>query len=201
MTKFFDMVYLFFMTFCKLCFIGMVAITSYVVFGRYVLRSSPTWGEPVVLMCMVYMSLISAALAIRKDTHIRMTIVDFILPEKVVTVMKGAAQVSIFAFSIFMMIYGWRFSMLAGRNLMTGVGIRSMWLYLSVPMAGAAMCLMEIERLLKFIQRHRNRDLEAKSPENDAEAVALNGDAAELSSDAIESNSDAIDLKGKEETA
>ncbi|MEN1760055.1 TRAP transporter small permease [Anoxynatronum sibiricum] len=158
MTKFFDMIYLFFMTFCKLCFIGMVAITSYVVFGRYVLRSSPTWGEPVVLMCMVYMSLISAALAIRKDTHIRMTIIDFLLPEKVVNVMKAAAQICIFAFSIFMIVYGWRFSMLAGRNLMTGVGIRSMWLYLSVPMAGAAMCLMEIERLLNFIQRHRNKD-------------------------------------------
>lgn len=153
MTKFFDVIYHIFMSFCKLCFVGMVGITAYVVFGRYILKNSPVWGEPVVLMCMVYMSLISAALAIRKDTHIRMTIIDFIVPEKVLNVMKALAQIGIFSFSIFMIVYGWNFSMLAGKNIITGVGIKSMWLYLSVPVAGCAMCLMEIERLLNFMKR------------------------------------------------
>ncbi|MBE6907864.1 TRAP transporter small permease [Marasmitruncus massiliensis] len=158
MTKFFDIVYHIFMSFCKLCFIGMVGITAYVVFGRYVLKSSPVWGEPVVLMCMVYMSLISAALAIRKDSHIRMTIIDFLVPERVSDVMKCAAQIGIFCFSIFMIIYGWKFSLLAGKNVITGVGIKSMWLYLSVPVAGCAMCLMEIERLLNFIKRNTGKE-------------------------------------------
>lgn len=157
MTKFFDIVYHIFMSFCKLCFIGMVGITSYVVFGRYVLKSSPVWGEPIVLMCMVYMSLISAALAIRKDTHIRMTIIDFLVPEKVVEVLKGIAMTCIFGFSIFMIIYGWKFSMVAGKNVITGVGIKSMWLYLSVPLAGIALLLMEIERFLNFIIRLKKK--------------------------------------------
>lgn len=154
-TRFFDWVYWFFMTSCKFCFIGMVGITAFVVFNRYVIKGNFVWGEPVVLMCMVYMSLISAALAIRKDTHIRMSIIDFLAPKNVVCVMRAAAQVCIFFFGVFMIVYGWQFSMLAGKNVMTGVGIKSLWLYLACPLAGVALCLMEIERMVNFFDRVR----------------------------------------------
>jgi len=154
-TKFFDGVYFFFMTSCKLAFIAMVIITSFVVFNRFIIKNSLVWGEPIVLMCMVYMSLVSAALAIRKDSHIRMTVIDFIASKKVIAVMNSFAHIFIFFFGLFMVVYGWRFSMLAGRNIITGVGIKSMWLYLTAPFAGVAICLMEIERAINFFDRRR----------------------------------------------
>lgn len=149
-TRIFDIVYWFFMTICKIFFALMVVLTSYVVFNRFVLKGSLPWGEPIILMCMV-----SAALAIRKDTHIRMTVIDMFLPDNVLCVLRALAQICIFAFSGFMIVYGWRFSMVAGRNVITGVGIKSMWLYLSVPFAGIALCLMEVERLINFFDRRR----------------------------------------------
>lgn len=155
-TRFFDAVYWLFMTSCKIAFIGMVGITAGVVFNRYILKYSMTWGEPVVLMCMVYMSLVSAALAIRGDTHIRMQVIDFIVPRTAVSIMRGTAQAGIFIFGLFMIYYGWIFMTRVGsRNIMTGVGIRSTWLYLANPVAGVAICLMEIERFLNFIDRRR----------------------------------------------
>jgi TRAP-type C4-dicarboxylate transport system permease small subunit len=155
-TKFFDAVYWFFMTSCKICFIAMVFITAAVVFNRYVLKMPMTWGEPVVLMCMVYMSLVSAALAIRKDTHIRMQVIEFLVPPQVVAAMRILAQIGIFAFGVFMLYYGWEFMFrVARRNIMTGVGIRSTWLYLANPVAGFAICLMEIERAINFFDRLR----------------------------------------------
>ena len=152
-TKFFDYVYLVFMTLCKIFFVGLVVVTAYVVFGRFVLNNSPSWGEELALLCMVYMSMISAALAIRKDTHIRMTVIDLFLPEKVVNFFKGMAQVMIFCFSWFMIIYGWQFAQLMGRSMMTGLRVKSMYLYLAIPIAGVALCLMEIERLIGFFYR------------------------------------------------
>ena len=152
-TKFFDAIFWFFMTTCKICFIAMVALTAYVVFNRYVIKSPLSWGEPVVLMFMVYMALVSAALAIRKDSHIRMQIIDFFLPRKAVSFFRGAAQVCIFCFGVFMIWNGWKFSIQAGRNLMTGVGIKSLWLYVAVPVSGLAICLMEIERFINCIDR------------------------------------------------
>lgn len=178
-TKFFDGVYWLFMTSCKLCFIAMVIITTAVVVNRYLLKYSMTWGEPVVLMCMVYMSLVSAALAIRKDTHIRMQVIDFLVSKKTVAVMRALAQVGIFVFGLFMIYYGWLFmTKVARRNIMTGVGIRSTWLYLANPVAGVAICLMEIERFINFIDRwRRGVTLDSHGIEEDARAVAR--DAAE----------------------
>lgn len=171
-TKFFDGVYFFFMTSCKLAFIAMVIITSYVVFNRFVIKNSLVWGEPVVLMCMVYMSLVSAALAIRNDTHIRMSVIDFIAPEKVLAIMSAVAHIFIFAFGLFMIVYGWQFSLLAGRNIITGVGIRSMWLYLTCPFAGIAICLMEIERCINFFDRlHRGVKLHNITVADEAELL------------------------------
>lgn len=177
-TKVFDWIYWFFMTSCKLCFVGMVAITAFVVFNRYIIKGNQVWGEPIVLMCMVYMSLISAALAIRKDTHIRMTIIDFMVPKKVVCVLRCLAQIGIFAFGVFMIVYGWQFSQLAGRNVMTGVGIKSLWLYLACPVAGVALCLMEIERLINFFDRVR-RGVTLGSAGIAEEAQALVDDVAD----------------------
>ena len=154
-TKFFDIVYRFFMVTCQIMFVGMVVICFAVVVNRYVLKTPMAWGEPVVLLCMVYMSLVSAALAIRKDTHIRMQVIDFLVPKKVICVLRGFAQMLIFGFGVFMIIYGAQFTELAGRNVITGVGIKSSWLYIACPIAGVAMCLMELERFINCIDRIR----------------------------------------------
>lgn len=183
-TRFYDKVYWLFMSFCKCCFILMVALTSYVVFNRYIIKSPLTWGEPIVLMCMVYMSLISAALAIRKDTHIRMTIIDFIVPRKISDVLKCCAHIGITFFSWFMIIYGFQFCKIAAKSTMTGVGIKNVWLYLSVPIAGIALALMESERLLNFIKRRlypewareQNAALEGLSIKEQKIAEALEGE-------------------------
>ena len=172
-TRFFDAVYWLFMTSCKLCFVGMVVITSAVVFNRYVIKGSMVWGEPVVLMCMVYMSLVSAALAIRKDTHIRMMVIDFIAPKWLVSILRCLAQIGIFVFGLFMIYYGWEFIVrVARRNVMTGVGIRSTWLYLANPVAGVAICLMEIERMINFFARlWRGEKLQGGTLEEEAKEL------------------------------
>ncbi len=152
-TKFFDMVYRFFMTTCQITFAFMVIICFLVVVNRYITKRPMVWGEPVVLICMVYMSLVSAALAIRKDTHIRMQVIDFFLPKNGILVLSAIGHILIFFFGLFMIIYGIQFTKLAGRNVITGVGIKSTWLYITCPIAGVAMCMMEIERFINCIDR------------------------------------------------
>lgn len=184
-TKFYDDVYKIFMTLCKLCFLGMVVVISMVVFNRYIIKSGMSWGEPVALMFMIYMSLISASLAIRKDTHVRMCVIDYLAPQKVISVMRASAHVCIFGFGIFMMVDGWKFSMLARGNVITGVGITSMWQYLSCPIAGIALCLMESERAINWFDRlMRGVTLEGGSLMD--EAMELKKEAEENSSDLLE---------------
>lgn len=81
----YDFTYKVFMIICKVLLIVDILITSMAVAGRYVpFIPDPAWSEEVVLTCMSYMAVLSAALAIRRNAHIRMTSFDVYLPKKVV---------------------------------------------------------------------------------------------------------------------
>ena len=179
-TKFFDMVYWFFLTICKIGFVGMIVITTSVIINRYFIKSPMTWGEPVVLMFMVYMSLISAALAIRKDTHIRMQIIDFMVPEKVMPAIRAFGQILMFGFGMFLFVYGCKFLNIAKRNIITGMSIKSSWLFMAGPISGAAIMLMEIERFINFWHRVATGQKLEISRCHEEEAESLVEDAAEI---------------------
>ena len=73
----YDAVYKFVLFICKLLLVVDIAITSMSVAGRYIsFIPDPAWSEEVVLSCMAYMAVLSAALAIRRGAHIRMTALD-----------------------------------------------------------------------------------------------------------------------------
>lgn len=157
MKKFYDAVYWLFMSFCKLVFIASICITSYVVFCRYILHSTPRWGEQAILLCMVYMALISASLAVRTDTHIRVMLIDYLLPQKVIGILKAMSHVMIFGFSLFMIIFGIQFTALMGKSVMSGLGCKQSFLYASVPIAGVCMLLMQSEKFILAVLRLMNR--------------------------------------------
>lgn len=148
MKKFYDTVYWLFMSFYKVVFIISICVTSFVVFCRYILHTTPRWGEQAILLCMVYMALISASLAVRTDTHIRVMLIDYALPEKAIGFLKAMSHVMIFAFSLFMIVYGVQFTILMGNSVMSGLGCKQSFLYASVPIAGVCMLLMQSERFI-----------------------------------------------------
>ena len=63
----FDITYKVVLFVCKLLLIADIFITTMSVIGRYVpFIPDPAWSEEVVLTCMAYMAVLSAALAIRR---------------------------------------------------------------------------------------------------------------------------------------
>ena len=152
MRKFYEVIYWLFMTFCKIVFIASIVITSYVVFMRFVMSKTPRWGEQAILMCMVYMALISASLAIRTDKHLRVVLIQYLFPQKVrakaMKVLHSLSQVTIF---LFMIVYGIQFTQLMSKSVLSGIPIAKSWLYAAVPVAGVCMLLMQSERLILFI--------------------------------------------------
>lgn len=149
MKKFFDFVYAFFLVVCKLLFIVTVVMTAYLVFGRFVLHSQPVWGEEIVLMSITYMALISSALAIRDDSHMKMTVIEYLVPEKFIGVLKFLALLAILVFALFMVIEGWKFTEIMALSKMTGLQIKTSWLYAAVPVSGIAIILMVLEKFLE----------------------------------------------------
>ena len=157
--KIFDNLYDFVMVLCKLLLIADVLITSYAVLGRYVGKyvpflDDPAWSEEIVLTCMIYMAFLSAALAIRKGTHIRMTSLDIYLPKKVIIILDLAAYVLVLLFSIMLVWEGFQFALAIGsRATYTSLPwLSRFWLYAPIPIAGVAMVLFQVEAIVRYIQ-------------------------------------------------
>ena len=156
--KCFDKLYAVVMVLCKLFLIADVCITSYAVAGRYVGKwipfiKDPAWSEEIVLTCMVYMAFLSAALAIRRGTHIRMTSLDGYLPGKLIWVLDLVAYILVLAFSIVLIYEGFNFSFMIGqRATYTSIPwLSKFWQFFPVPLAGIAMVLFQLEVIYKHI--------------------------------------------------
>ncbi len=152
----YDVTYKVVMVICKLLLIADILITTFAVIGRYVpFIPNPSWTEQVVLTCMVYMAVLSATLAIRTDSHIRMTALDRYLPKKLIMVLDVLADLAVMTLGVLMLIYGWKVcqSPLAKFGKYESMPwLSRFWMYFPIPLAGGSMIIFELEALYNHIK-------------------------------------------------
>lgn len=140
---------------CKLLLIVDILITTMSVIGRYVpFVPDPAWSEEVVLTCMSYMAVLSAALAIRKGAHIRMTAFDRYLPKGLLKFLDILADICVFVLAFVMVTVGWKYAQQIGSKgtYVSMPSVSRFWMYFPVPLAGFAMIIFEIEALYNHIK-------------------------------------------------
>ncbi|MBB6481242.1 TRAP transporter small permease [Spirochaeta isovalerica] len=153
---FYDMIYKVVLFLCKLLLIIDIGITAMAVTGRYVsFIPDPAWSEEVVLTCMAYMAVLSAALAIRRNAHIRMTALDRYLPKKLISFLDMFADLAVMALGFVMIVVGWRYAQkLGSRGFYVSMpSVSRFWMYLPVPLAGVAMVIFEVETIVNQIKK------------------------------------------------
>lgn len=135
--------------------IQVVAIIGMVV-GRYFFNYVPRGTEELALFCMVWFSLLSIALSIKDDSHIKMEIMDVLVaPEKLKYFQYFAAIVMII-FSVLMIINGGKLVALTAPTTLSGIQISEGWLYLSIPVSGVCMAVMSLFFFIKKYMEFRN---------------------------------------------
>lgn len=151
----YDMTYKVVLLICKLLLVTDILITSFAVAGRYIwFIPDPSWSEEVVLTCMAYMAVLSAALAIRRGGHIRMTAFDRYLPKTVLKVLDLVADSGVLALATVMIVVGWGYaSSIGAKGTYVSMPFLSrFWMYFPVPLAGVAMLVFEIEAIYNHIK-------------------------------------------------
>ena len=155
----YDWTYKIVMFLCKIMLIADILITSYAVLGRYVhsfipFIKDPSWSEEIVLTLMSYMAVLSAALAIRRNAHIRMTAFDRFLPAKLLKVLDIVADVAVMAFGIIMLVVGWQYCTTIGSRgtYISLPSLSKFWMYFPIPLAGLAMIIFEIEKIYEHVK-------------------------------------------------
>lgn len=153
----YQMVYKIFLNICKLLLVADILITSWIVLARYVtVIPAPNWGEELILTLMSYMAVLSAALAIKRNAHIRMTSFDRYLPEKVVITLDLIADIAVLVLAIIMLVIGWQYAINIGAkgSYISMPWLSRFWMYFPVPLAGVAMIFFEIERIVIDIEKY-----------------------------------------------
>ena len=148
------------MIICKILLIADICITGYAVCGRLLhdyipFLKDPSWTEEVVLTLMSYMAVLSAALAIRHEKHIRMDAFDAFLPEKLKLVLDIAADVAVLILGLIMLVTGWKYASTIGARgtYVSMMWLSRFWMYFPIPLAGLAMVIFEIERILEHLRK------------------------------------------------
>ena len=156
----YDLVYKIFMIICKLLLVADILITCWIVLARYIkVIPAPNWGEELILTLMSYMAVLSAALAIKKNAHIRMTAFDRYLPEKMVIALDLLADLAVLALAVVMLVIGWQYASGIGAKgtYISMPWLSKFWQYFPIPLAGVAMIFFEIERIVIDIERFFGR--------------------------------------------
>ena len=130
-----------------LCLIGQVAIIAYAVVGRYIINKSPAWSEEISRLLMIWMALLTASLAVKDDTHVRISFLDKIFGKKGLFVRDlffGICNLS------FCGVLFWKGVMLAkqmARTKLPASGLSTCILYASVGIGGLCMGIMLVYKL------------------------------------------------------
>ena len=151
----YDVVYKIVLFICKLLLVADILITSMAVIGRYVsFVPDPAWSEEVVLTLMAYMAVLSAALAIRRGAHIRMTALDVYLPKALIKFLDILADLCVFVLAIVMITVGWKYSTSIGSKgyYVSMPTLSKFWQYFPIPLAGVAMVVFELEAIYNHIK-------------------------------------------------
>ena len=151
----YDVAYKVVLFICKLLLVADILITSMSVLGRYVsFVPDPAWSEEIVLTLMSYMAVLSAALAIRRGAHIRMTALDVYLPKKLIKILDLLADAFIMVLAFVMLIVGWQYATTLGAkaSYVSLPKLSKFWMYFPIPIAGFAMIIFELEALYNHIK-------------------------------------------------
>lgn len=157
------------MIICKLLLVIDIVIAIYSVLARYGSQlahkyqalsflqfiSNSSWSEEVVLSCMAYMAVLSAALALRHGAHIRMDVFDRFLPKKLVTILDLVGDAGLMFLAFVMLIVGWQFTTTLGAagTYVSMPWLSRFWMYLPVPIAGFFMIVFELEAIYNHIKQ------------------------------------------------
>lgn len=103
------------------------------------------------LFLLTWMSILGSSLVLRTDEHLKVTMFDEKMSRGALLVTDLLATACIFAFAVFMFVYGKQLMQQARTNTMAGVNIPYAWMYLSLPVTGVLYILALITQWTRRI--------------------------------------------------
>lgn len=131
---------------------AMVAIVFWNVVSRYFLGASIAWSEEVSRFMLIWVVFLGALLAYIKDEHLGLDILIKVVPKKIAHIMQVIADIGVLYAIYIILMGGFNLTMKSWDWLSPAAAIPYAYVYLIIPLAGAAMLIMTIFKLVGHIK-------------------------------------------------
>lgn len=86
-----------------ICLVVIVGTFAWLVYGRYILNSTPTWVEQLALILVVVITFLSSAVGLKERTHLSVDILPYMLPQKLRSLLFMVIDLMLIWFGYMMM--------------------------------------------------------------------------------------------------
>ena len=132
---------------CILC-VFCLAVELFSVFvmvcGRYIFNHVPAWCDQMSFMALVWMSIVSIALGLYNEDHMRVELFDKVFPPKMVIILKYVSNVIIIIFSLLMIRYGFILVNLTKKVILSGFRVSTSLMYRPLVICGISSIYISI---------------------------------------------------------
>ena len=126
----------------------MLCCVIYAVFGRYFFHFSPVCTEEVAVICIIWICMLTASIAIYNESHIRMSIIENIFSQRALKIINKLDYLVILAINILWVIFGVRITQKSGITKLSSSGLPLAIEYISVITSGISGIIITLYRML-----------------------------------------------------
>lgn len=142
---------------CLLSMLTMVIIVSVQVITRKLFNFVFFWSEEVTLMLLAWFAFMGIAIGFREGLHLAMDVLENFLSEKSLKKLDVLIQVFTCIFGIYLIVYGWQFTVLMSESTLPATKLPNSALYIVMPLTGVMTCAYSILQLMGIdTKRHKN---------------------------------------------
>lgn len=119
------------------------------------------WSEEVTLLLLVWFAFMGMAIGFREDLHMGVDSFTGFLGEKINLVLDKIIGLSIFGFGVYLIIYGWDFTVMMHESTLAATKLPNSVLYVVMPVTGLMTCAYALLQVAGFnTKRHKGNEVE-----------------------------------------
>jgi TRAP-type C4-dicarboxylate transport system permease small subunit len=128
---------------------GMVITQGWQVLARYALNASPSWTEPLTLICLTTTLAFGAAAGVHARSHFRFPLLVMLLPEAGQRAFARVSALIVIAIGLLLAVYGLQLGVDGLDVRLAGAPLPQGSVYFPLALGGALMSLFALPQLLR----------------------------------------------------
>lgn len=128
----------------------MTVIFSWLVYGRYILNSTPTWVEQISLLLVVLIGFLGAAIGIHKKTHLAVSYFRDKMPPSLKIAFDLTTHFMLMIFGYVMMIYSYKLVIFKWSTQIPLIHVPEGLRAVPIMICGALILLFSIGHILNY---------------------------------------------------